>query len=123
MNVKARVITAMFAVAALTATSAHAKNMATGEEIRKLVSGSTVQGSMLVDKYQKYSEYYMADGTIKGDGYNGKWTIEGDTMCFAYGGNSSGCWAASIEGPAIIWWKDGAVDGAAVARPGNGNNY
>ena len=97
--------------------------MATGEEIKALVSGSTIQGSMLVDEYQKYSEFYMADGTIKGDGYDGKWSIEGDTMCFEYGGNSSGCWAAKIEGPAIIWLKDGKVDGAAVAKTGNGNNY
>lgn len=65
----------------------------------------------------------MEDGTIKADGYVGKWSIDGDTMCFEYGGNSSGCWAASIEGAAVIWWKDGQVDGAAVAKSGNGNDY
>jgi hypothetical protein len=105
------------------ASSASAAEMASGEEIRAHVSGNTVQGSMLRDTFQKYSEFYMGDGTIRGDGYTGKWSISGDTMCFEYGGESSGCWGASIEGAAIIWWKDGAVDGAAVANAGNGNEY
>ena len=114
MTVKSTAFAAALVIGAFTAGSALAADKASGEDIRNLVSGSTVQGSMLVEKYQKYSEFYMADGTIRGDGYTGKWSIEGDTMCFSYGGTSSGCWAATIEGPAVIWWKDGAVDGAAA---------
>ena len=97
--------------------------MASGAQIKEFVSDKTVQGSMLTDTYQKYSEFYMADGTIRGDGYTGKWSISGDSMCFEYGGDLAGCWQASLEGPAVIWWKDGVVDGAAVAKSGNGNRY
>jgi hypothetical protein len=118
-----RTITSLTGIAMMTAGTAYAADMASGDDIRAQVSDSTVQGSMLRDKFQKYSEFYMADGTIKGDGYGGKWSIEGDTMCFEYGGASSGCWAASIEGPALIFYKDGKVDGVGVAKAGNGNNY
>lgn len=123
MKRKSSALLALFAVLSLSAGAAHAGGLATGAQIKTFVSGSTVQGSMLVDKFQKYSEFYMVDGTIKGDGYEGKWAIVDDTMCFEYGGTSSGCWGAKIDGPAIIWLKDGEVDGAAVAKTGNGNNY
>jgi hypothetical protein len=118
-----RTIASLAGIAMMTTGAAKAADMASGDDIRAQVSGKTVQGSMLRDTFQKYSEFYMEDGTIKGDGYGGKWTIEGDTMCFAYGDTSSGCWAASIEGPAIIFFKDGKVDGVGVAKAGNGNNY
>ncbi len=118
-----KMITLLATGLTLIAGMAAAGQKATGDEIKAFVSGKTVQGSMLVDEYQKYSEFYMPDGTIKGDGYTGKWSISDDSMCFAYGGESSGCWQATIEGPAIIWWKDGAVDGAAVGKEGNGNGY
>jgi hypothetical protein len=123
MKNKIRTIASLIGITMITAGAAHAADMASGEDIRASVSGKTIQGSMLRDTFQKWSEFYMEDGTIKGDGYDGKWSIEGDTMCFEYGGASSGCWAASIEGPAIIFFKDGKVDGAGVAKSGNGNNY
>lgn len=53
----------------------------TGAEIRELISGNTVKGP-------KFSEYYAADGFIRGreiedaeKDYAGAWRIEGDQLC------------------------------------------
>ena len=99
---------------------AHAGDMATGDQISAAVGGNTIQGSMLADAY---AEYYEVGGISKGDGYTGEWAIDGDAMCFSYGGELAGCWQAKIEGPAIIWYQDGKVDGTGTIIAGNPNNY
>ena len=68
----------------LSATSlAFAGAMATGDQITAAISGKTVQGSMTASG--AYTEFYGADGVIKGKDYSGKWRVNGDTMCFQYG--------------------------------------
>ena len=56
----------------------------TGAEIRLLIAGNTVKGT-------KFSEYYAADGSIRGreiedadEQYVGTWHIEGDQLCVAF---------------------------------------
>ena len=51
---------------------------------------NTVQGNM--DATGAYAEFYDADGTIKAADYTGEWSIEGDTMCFAYTETPTECW-------------------------------
>lgn len=104
----------------LLATPAFADTHATGDQIRAAVSGNTVQGSMSATG--AYTEFYAADGTIKGQGYAGTWTIEGDTMCFAYG-EAPECWQAAIAGDQITWIKDGATGGTGTIVAGNPNNW
>ncbi len=105
-----------------TALSAYAASMATADQIKSAVSGNTLQGTM-VTLDSAYSEHYMADGTIRGNGYTGKWTASSDGMCYQYGSDPAKCWGASLNGAAITWYKEGKVDGIAVIITGNPNNF
>lgn len=99
---------------------AFAETLATGAEISAAVSGNTVQGSMTASG--AYTEFYAEDGTIKGQGYTGKWTIEGDAMCFDYG-EGKDCWGVRIAGEAVTWVKDGADGGTGTIVAGNPNGF
>jgi hypothetical protein len=94
---------------------------ANGAAIAAAISGNTVAGNM--DASGPYAEFYEAGGTIKGDGYTGKWSIEGDTMCFEYEGTAKDCWAVEISGDQVRWLKDGAGGGTGTILPGNANNF
>ena len=104
----------------LTALPAFAQDLATGDAIKSAISGNTVQGSMVASG--AYTEFYAADGTIKGDGYSGTWKVESDRMCFDYG-EGANCWGVRINGDQVAWIKDGAEDGTGTLVPGNPNNF
>lgn len=89
-------------------------------EIAEAVSDRTYQGSMTE---AQFAEYYAADGTIRGDGYSGKWRTEDNTMCFQYGDKPENCWNVIINGPALTLVKDGAVDGSGMLVEGNPHNF
>lgn len=95
--------------------------LATGAAIEAAISGNTVAGNM--DASGPYAEFYEAGGTIKGDGYTGKWSIEGDSMCFEYEGTPKDCWAVEISGDQVRWLKDGASGGTGTILPGNAKNF
>jgi hypothetical protein len=97
-----------------------AENLATGAEITAAIIGNTVQGSMTASG--AYTEFYAADGSIKGQGYGGTWTVEGDTMCFDYG-EGKDCWGVRIDGEAVIWVQDGKDGGGGTIVAGNPNNF
>lgn len=107
-------------VLALPAT-AFAGDLATGAEITAAVSGNTVTGGMT--ETGAYTEFYSADGSIKADGYNGLWTIDGDTMCFSYDGSAPDCFGVKINGDAVAWIQDGEETGTGTIQKGNPNNY
>ncbi len=94
---------------------------ATGDEIRAAVSGNTVEGNM--DSSGAYAEFYDADGTIKGDGYTGSWTIEADTMCFVYAETPKDCWNVSVQGDQLRWLKDGKSQGTGTILKGNPKGF
>jgi len=104
----------------LVAAPAWAHDAATGAQITAAISGNTVQGSM--NESGAYTEFYDADGTIKGVDYTGTWSVEGDQMCFAYGEEPS-CWDVHIEDDQVMWIKDGAEDGTGTLVSGNPNNF
>ncbi len=104
----------------LLAGPALSQTLATGPEITAAISGNTVQGSMTASG--AYTEFYAADGVIKGDGYTGTWTVDGDTMCFSYG-EAPDCWNVRIEGEAVTWVQSGADGGTGTIVAGNPNNY
>jgi hypothetical protein len=108
-------------VALLFAAPALAQDLATGEAIRAAISGNTVQGSMTSSG--GYTEFYAADGAIKGEDYSGTWAVEGDKMCFTYGTDPATCWNVGIAGDAITWLNGGAEEGIGVLLPGNPNNF
>ncbi len=93
----------------------------TGDEIRALIGGNTIEGAMVATG--PYAEFYQADGTIKGKDYTGAWSVEGDTMCFQYGSDPKSCWRVVREGDAIQWVNDGTVDGTGTVSEGNPNKF
>ena len=97
-----------------------AETLATGAEINAAISGNTVQGSMTTSG--AYTEFYATDGAIKGEGYTGTWTVEGDTMCFDYG-EGKDCWGVRIDGEAVTWVQDGADGGTGTIVAGNPNAF
>lgn len=101
--------------------AAVADTLATGDQITAAISGNTVQGSMMSSG--AYTEFYAADGTIKGKDYTAKWTVEGDTMCFTYEGAAADCWHVKIAGEAVTWVKDGVDGGTGTILPGNPNKF
>jgi hypothetical protein len=100
--------------------AAQAQDLATGAAITAAISGNTVQGSMTASG--AYTEFYAADGTIRGQGYTGTWTVEGDAMCFDYG-EGKDCWNVRIDGEAVTWVQDGADGGTGTIVAGNPNNF
>jgi len=100
---------------------AYAGAVATGEEIKAAIPGNTVQGSMATSGV--YTEFYGADGVIKGKDYAGKWRINGDTMCFQYGQDPEACWQVKLDGDQVTWVKDGKDDGTGTIVKGNPNKF
>lgn len=87
-----------------------------GSEIRALIAGNTVTGSM--SSGQDYAEFYAEDGTIRGRDYTGEWSIQDDEMCFDYGDGAT-CYGVAADGDAVTWVLDGETDGTGVVREGN----
>jgi hypothetical protein len=109
------------AMSVLMLSPALAQDAATAEVIRSTLSGNTVQGSMADGA--GYTEFYAADGVIKGADYTGAWTLEGDKMCFAYG-EAQTCYAVSFNGDQVTWLDDAmASAGTGTLLPGNPNNF
>jgi hypothetical protein len=113
---------ALIAALALTvAFSAVAAEPLAGEQIRALVSGKTVDGTMT--DTGRYAEFYAADGQIRGKDYVGVWTIEGDAMCFVYPDVEKACWQVGVSDGEIQWIRDGVVLGVGAATEGNVNGF
>lgn len=110
----------MIAVLLALSAPAFAETMATGAEITAAISGNTVQGSMA--EAGVYTEFYAADGMIKGQDYTGVWTVEGDKMCFNYG-EAPDCWNVRIVGDAVTWVQDGVDGGTGTIVKGNPNKF
>jgi hypothetical protein len=115
-----RTLTAAALLIAIT-SQAFAGAAATGEQINAAISGNTVQGSMIASG--AYTEFYGADGVIKGKDYSGKWRVNGDTMCFQYGQDPEACWQVKLDGNQVTWVKDGKDDGTGTIVKGNPNNF
>jgi hypothetical protein len=105
---------------ALAPVVAGAQDLASDADITAAIAGNTVQGSMSASG--AYTEFYAADGTIRGSGYTGTWSVEGDTMCFDYG-EGKDCWGVRIDGEAVTWVQDGVDGGTGTIVAGNPNNF
>jgi hypothetical protein len=116
-----RMFLAGLALVAVAGGSAEASGLATGEQIGAAISGNTVQGSMVAAG--AYTEFYAADGMIKGKDYSGKWRVNGDAMCFQYGADPEACWQVRLDGNQVTWVKDGKDDGTGTIVSGNPNGF
>jgi len=95
--------------------------MLAGDQIQQQIGGNTVQGSMADGS--RYTEFYAADGTIRGNGYTGSWRVNDNQMCFKYGEDSENCWSVEINGDQVHWIVDGKKDGSGTLVIGNPNGY
>jgi len=95
--------------------------VASGAELRKSLSGNTVEGSM--EATGRYSEFYAPDGTVRSKDYRARWSVEGDAMCWVYDGAPKDCWQAAIKGSQLYWIKGGKRLGSGTLLPGNPNRY
>jgi hypothetical protein len=107
-------------VAMILAAPAFAGDFASKDEIQQTMADHTYAGGMLSGAF---TEYYAADGTIKGEGYTGKWEATDNGMCFQYGDDPKNCWDLKIDGAAVTLVKDGKIDGSGVVVKGNTNGF
>jgi hypothetical protein len=103
------------------ALPAAAQDLATPDAIKAAIAGNTVQGSMTTSG--GYTEFYAADGIIKGKDYTGAWTVDADKMCFAYGTDPATCYGVKIAGDQITWVGASGDEGTGTILPGNPNNW
>lgn len=115
-----RAIAAAALVSAMALTSAHAVEMSSMADIEAAVSDRTYQGSMLDNGF---AEYYAPDGSIRADGYSGKWRVTEGAMCFTYGDSPERCWDVLVDGPAMTMYRDGRIHGNGILVPGNPQNF
>lgn len=113
---------AVVALALMPVSTAFADDHPTASEIRDAVSNHTYQGSMS-NPDSGFAEYYDPDGSIRGDGYSGKWRAEDGMMCFQYGEKSEQCFEVTINGPSMVMHKDGKIDGNGMLIPGNPRGF
>lgn len=115
-------LTRLVLLATLAAAPAFAQSALSGDAIRTAIGGNTVQGAM--SDGAAYTEFYGADGVIRGAGYVGTWSIEGDAMCFAYDGvEGQTCFGMALNGDQVTWLGDGAVAGTGTIVAGNPNGF
>ena len=92
----------------------------TGPEIRTLIAGNTVKGPY-------YTEYFAADGSIrgveKGEKYTGKWRIDSDRLCvdFPDHGYTNCAWIARQSGNDYAF-MDGQFTNTRTVLAGNPEN-
>jgi len=103
-----------------TAGITNAAEAPSAKQIKTAVADHTYQGSMTQDRF---AEYYAADGSIKAEGYSGKWHVKDGEMCFQYGSDSENCWGVQLNGPALTLLKAGAIDGTGMLIEGNPYNF
>lgn len=114
------------ATTATTATTPAGQKVGAAE-LPAIVSDRTFRGKD--DAGESYSEYYAADGTLRGssggEAYSGSWKVVGEQLCFTYpdGGTSeTECYAVFKNGDAVTWLtSDGRIVEATYAE-GNPDN-
>ncbi|MGF1527880.1 MAG: hypothetical protein ACFCBW_13980 [Candidatus Competibacterales bacterium] len=93
-----------------------------GAEIETVMANKTVQGTMI--NGARYLEFYGANGEIRGNGYTGRWHVEGDQMCFRYRRERvPSCWEVGLMGDQVRWLKKDDVEGTGTVIPGNPYNF
>ncbi len=115
------VFSAAISATLLATAPVFAADLADGSAISAAIFGNTVQGSMVSSGV--YTEFYAEDGEIRGDGYQGAWSVRDDTMCFDYGEYPEACWQVRVYGDQVTWVQDGQDLGAGTIIKGNVNAF
>jgi hypothetical protein len=61
--------------------------------------GNTVTGTL---ENREFADHYLPDGTVKstvdGEILSGKWSLEGESICFVYPGEPKECYEMEVTG-------------------------
>ncbi|MHC1548511.1 hypothetical protein [Phyllobacterium sp. K27] len=109
------------------------------EELRKIITGSTLTGEVKAQPPFNFSEYLGADGTSrgkmiecckpdelisKGMSYSGEWALDQGSLCFTYEGEEKKiCWKLQIKGDRFrMLDQQFGLAGEGTIRSGNPDN-
>ena len=112
----------ILAMALVLPYAAKADEALKASDISAAVSDHSYQGSMSKPG-SVFSEYYAPDGSIRAEGYSGQWRAEDGAMCFQYGDGPERCFGVTIDGPSMVMYKEGEIDGNGMLIPGNPSGF
>ena len=109
------------------------------EELRKIITGSTLTGEVKAQPPFNFSEYLGADGTsrgkmieccrpeeltAKGMSYSGEWALDQGNLCLTYEGEEKKiCWKLQIKGDRFrMLDQQFGLAGEGQIRSGNPDN-
>jgi hypothetical protein len=91
----------------------------------QVLAGNTIVGTV---EGRAFAEFYDRDGTVKlrvaGKLAVGRWTVNGDQVCFEYPGDPRECLRpVVVDGSEVTWFNaQGGIDNRGTLRPGNPEN-
>ncbi len=109
------------------------------EELRKIITGSTLTGEVKAQPPFNFTEYLSADGTsrgkmiecckpeelvAKGMSYAGEWALDQGSLCFTYEGEEKKiCWKLQVKGDRFrMLDQQFGLAGEGTIRSGNPDN-
>jgi hypothetical protein len=109
------------------------------EELRKIITGSTLTGEVKAQPPFNFSEYLGTDGTsrgkmiecckpeelaTKGMSYSGEWALDQGSLCFTYEGEEKKiCWKLQVKGDRFrMLDQQFGLAGEGQIRSGNPDN-
>jgi hypothetical protein len=111
---------------------ARPSSTATGEPVKGADLTALLANRTFSGEYDgaPYSEYYDADGTLRGrylaGATTGTWKVEGETVCFTYTSRATpatDCYTANRVGDTVLWYENGKYSDSATFVMGNPNKY
>jgi outer membrane murein-binding lipoprotein Lpp len=66
----------------------------TQDSLRAVIADTTHTGT---DETGQYTEYYGAEGSVKGKDYTGTWVIKSDRACFTYPPEAEQCYSVTRD--------------------------
>lgn len=114
---------ALFATAVLLGLAAPvwAQQAVSGQAISKAIAGNTIRGHMV--STGGFEEFYDPSGAVRGGGYSGTWSVDGNRLCLSYDGDPKACWALAISGNQVVWIGSGGEEGTGTILPGNPKGF
>jgi hypothetical protein len=96
----------------------------TGMAAWNALVGNTVVGKL---EGKDFADYYLADGTVKSmvgsETITGRWSLEGDKICFAYPGEPKECYAMEVSGDVAVFTDRDGMSVKGQVQKGNAKNF
>ena len=99
------------------------------EKLTGMAAWAVLVGNTVVGKIEgkEFADYYLADGTVKSlvDSQlaTGKWSLEGDKICFVYPDEPKECYAMEVVGEDATFTDNAGAGIRAKIMKGNAKNF